>query len=183
MTRIGFSYAPLMFTNRSMSSALLGLQRWIAYMYSLTRGHFRIKFSPQAAAANFLTCCPFSVLIPSPSEDNLVQNQELALSFKTLISPAVVPKWITLFEIILWNNFAVLNMWCAPFNAAHFEGRWVWLSFNINFYKDGTPPAPPSVHHCLYHIWCTQRPGWLGKNIADSFLASYDAAIRNAEKS
>ena len=72
----------------------------------------------------------------------------------TLITPAVVPKWCTLFEIIFWNNFAGLNMCCAPLNAAHFEGRWVWLSFNINFYKDGTPPAPPSVHHCVHHIWC-----------------------------
>ena len=32
----------------------------------------------------------------------------------TLITPAVVPKWCTLLEIIFWNNFAGLNMWCAP---------------------------------------------------------------------
>ena len=80
----------------------------------------------------------------------------------TLITPAVVTKWCTLFEIMVWNNFAGLNMCCALLNAAHFEGRWVWLSFNISFYKDGTPLAPPSVHHCLYHIRCTQGLGWLG---------------------
>ena len=27
------------------------------------------------------------------------------------------------------------------------------LSVNINFYKDGTPLAPPSVHHCVHHMW------------------------------
>ena len=44
----------------------------------------------------------------------------------------------------------------APLNAAHFEGPGALLSFNINSYKDATPPAPPSVHHCVHHIWCTQ---------------------------
>ena len=84
------------------------------------------------------------------------------ITFCGLITPAVGPKWCTLFEIIFWNNFAGLNMCCSPFNAADFEGRWVGLSFNINCYKDETPPAPPNVHHCLYHIWCTQGPGGLG---------------------
>ena len=44
----------------------------------------------------------------------------------------------------------------AVLNVGHFEGRWVWLSFNINFYKDGTPQASTSVHKCLYHT-CTHR--------------------------
>ena len=57
----------------------------------------------------------------------------------TLITPAVVPKRHTLFEMIFWNNCAWLNMCRAVLNVEHFEGRWVWLSFNINFYKDGTP--------------------------------------------
>ena len=91
-----------------------------------------------------------------------MRYKERNIALLTLITPAVVPKWCTLFEIIFWNNFAGLNICCAPLNAAHFEGRWVWLSFNINFYKDWTPPASPSVHHCLYHIWCTHGLGWLG---------------------
>ena len=46
-------------------------------------------------------------------------------------------------------------MCCAPLNAAHFEGRWVWLSFNINIYKDGMPPtrskcAPLFVSYMMY---------------------------------
>ena len=53
-----------------------------------------------------------------------------------------MPKWCTLFEIIFWNNFAGLNMCCAPLNAAHFEGQWVWLSFNINFFKGWNTPGP-----------------------------------------
>ena len=40
-------------------------------------------------------------------------------------TPAVEPKWCTLFESIFWNNFATLNMCCAPLNVAHFEGWWV----------------------------------------------------------
>ena len=35
---------------------------------------------------------------------------------------------------------------------AHFEGPWFWLFFNTKFYKDGTSPAPPSVHHCVQCI-------------------------------
>ena len=62
----------------------------------------------------------------------------------------------TLFGIIFWNSCAWLNMFCALLNAARFEGQWVWLSFYISFYKDGTPPVPPCVHQCLYHI-CTHR--------------------------
>ena len=75
-----------------------------------------------------------------------------------LITPAVVPKKHTLFEMIFWNNCAWLNtgMCCAVLNVEHFEGQFVWLSFNINFYKDGSPPAPPCVHQCLYHI-CIHR--------------------------
>ena len=64
------------------------------------------------------------------------------------------------FEIIVLDW--ICSVQCGHWNVEHFEGRWVWLSFNINFYKDETPLAPPSVHHCLYHIWCTQGPGWLG---------------------
>ena len=62
------------------------------------------------------------------------------------------------FEIIL------LGWLCAVhrLNAAHFEGLGVWLSFISNFYKDGTPLDPPSVHHCVHHILCTQGPGWSG---------------------
>ena len=67
-------------------------------------------------------------------------------------------------------------MCCAPLNAAHLEGRWVWLSFDINFYIDQTPPAPPSVHHCLCHIWCTQGPGWTG------FLTQQKLAYCNSWK-
>ena len=64
------------------------------------------------------------------------------LFIKTLITPAVVSKWCTLLKIIFWNNFAGLNMCCALLNAAHFKGPGVWLSFNIDFYKDGKPPGP-----------------------------------------
>ena len=84
--------------------------------------------------------------------------------FKTLITPAGVQIWCTLFTIIFWNNLAGLNseyVQCT-WNAAHLGGPEVWLSFNIYFYKDGTPPAPPSEHHCVYHIWYTQGPGGLG---------------------
>ena len=62
----------------------------------------------------------------------------------------------TLFGIIFWNNCAWLNMFCALSNAAHFEGQWVWRSFYISFYNDGTPQAPRSVHPYLH----TQGPGW-----------------------
>ena len=51
----------------------------------------------------------------------------------------------TLFGIIFWNNCAWLNMFCALLNAAHFEWQWVWLSFYISFYKDGTPCRPLQV--------------------------------------
>ena len=70
----------------------------------------------------------------------------LLLLLLTLITPAVVPKRHTLFEMISWNNFVWLNMCQAVLNVKHFEGQWVWLSYNINFYKDGTPQAPTSVH-------------------------------------
>ena len=70
--------------------------------------------------------------------------------------PGCGAKMHTLFGIIFWNNCAWLNMFCALLNAAHFEGQWVWLSFYISFYKDGTPQAPTSVHQYLYHI-CTHR--------------------------
>ena len=61
-------------------------------------------------------------------------------------------------------------MWCAVLNVDHFEGRWVWLSFNINFYEDGTPQAPRSVHQCLYHIWCTRGRGDYGFSQAALFI-------------
>ena len=47
---------------------------------------------------------------------------------------AVVPKRRTLFEMMFLNNCAWLNMCRAVLNYEHFEGQWVWLSFNINFY-------------------------------------------------
>ena len=64
--------------------------------------------------------------------------------------PGCCAKMHTLFGIIFWNNCAWLNMFCALLNAARFEGQWIWLSFYISFYKDGTPPGPPCVHQCLY---------------------------------
>ena len=66
--------------------------------------------------------------------------------------PSCCAKMNTLFGIIFWNNFAWLNMFCALLNAARFEGQWVWLSFYISFYKDGTPPAPPCVQNiCIIY--------------------------------
>ena len=97
----------------------------------------------------------------------LVRYQASLQAFKTLITPAVVPKRHTLFEMIFWNYCAELNMCWTVLNVDYFKGWWVWLSFKFltlisNFYKDGIHQAPTSVHHCLYHIWCTHRPGWLG---------------------
>ena len=51
-------------------------------------------------------------------------------------------------------------MFCALLNAAHFDGQWVWLSFYISFYKDGT-----CRHKCapmFVSYFQTQGPGWLG---------------------
>ena len=50
-----------------------------------------------------------------------------------------------------WAEYVLCTVECCTLGGA------VGLtSFNTYFYKDGTSPAPPSVHHCLYHIWCTQ---------------------------
>ena len=73
-----------------------------------------------------------------------------------LITTAVVPERHTHFEMIFWSNCAWLNMCRAVLNLEHFEGPWVWLSFNIHFYKDGKSQAPTSVHQWMYHI-CTHR--------------------------
>ena len=43
-----------------------------------------------------------------------LQMKQIFLQFKTLITPAVVSKMHTLFEMIFWNNYAWLNNWiCA----------------------------------------------------------------------
>ena len=79
-------------------------------------------------------------------------NQEIMeLENFALITPAVVPKRHTLFQMTFWNSYAGLNMCRAVLNVEHIEGRWGWLSFNINFYKDGTPQAPIQVctHVCI----------------------------------
>ena len=55
----------------------------------------------------------------------------------TLITPAVVPKRHTLFEMIFRNNCAWLNMCRAVLNVSHFQGRWVWL-----FLKRWNTPGP-----------------------------------------
>ena len=39
-------------------------------------------------------------------------------------------------------------MCCALLNAAHYEAA---MHFNINFYKDGTPPAPPLCVSYMMH--------------------------------
>ena len=89
--------------------------------------------------------------------ENHIMSVAIALqSSLTLITPAVVPKRHTLFAMIFWNNCVCLNICPAVLNVEHFERRWVWLSFNNTFYKDGRPQAPTSVHQCLYHI-CTHR--------------------------
>ena len=84
------------------------------------------------------------------------------LFIKTLITPAVVSKWCTLLKIQFWNNFAGLNMCCALLNAAHFKGPGVDCLLTLISIKMENPLATPSEPHCVYHIWCTQGPGWLG---------------------
>ena len=75
--------------------------------------------------------------------ENHIMSVAIALqSSLTLITPAVVPKRHTLFAMIFWNNCVCLNICPAVLNVEHFERRWVWLSFNNTFYKDGRPQAP-----------------------------------------
>ena len=97
--------------------------------------------------------------IPSKHAVNCLKSDDVTL---TLFITAVVPKRHPLFEMIFWNNCVWLNMCRAVLNVEHFERWWVWLSFNTNFYKDGTPPVPTSVHQCLYNICKHRGPGWLG---------------------
>ena len=77
-------------------------------------------------------------------ETSLLQNTPL-----TLITLAVVPKRHTLFKVIVWKNCAWLNMCQAVLNVEHFEGEWVWLSFNISK-KMGRPrPLQVCTNVCI----------------------------------
>ena len=108
---------------------------------STSRGLFENR--PNLFLIGTLSCdCPVYELMQPADYSNLVSC--CCSTPQTLITPAVVPKWCPFFVIIFWNNFVGLNMCCAPLNAAHLEGSWVWQSFNIHFYKDGTPPATHS---------------------------------------
>ena len=71
------------------------------------------------------------------SKGQFMVLMSLGLWVLTLITPAVVQKWYTLFEIMFWNNFAWLNICCAPY--CRMLHTWRGRSFDINFYKVEQP--------------------------------------------